>query len=374
MSLSILMMRRDTFLALGISMLTACHGQSMSALPDLPLSTTAPAFIAATPPASILAVGGTQQLSVTGVSLAGAGISTFDSVLYQYNALADSVRLRMTSGGLLTGLASTGATPVRINVIAFKEGTVRGDQVLAQVTPAAVTGLTLSIQPIAPDSAKLAAGVTKTITPVLRNPVTGIAVATPAVIYKIKGPDSARVDVYRGSVRYVISSANAMTVRPTTANSGLAPNQFIALSGEGTAWLYATVNAYGTVLQDSVRYAFSYPYTQTISTVKVNLAVQSMYGYTTLTLAPGAIVTFQNGVAATDPLTVAYAFDNPAAVTAPSPPSTAGAASGNVTTLTGGQTSRRQFLTSGTYHWTVIAAGGPAPWPGQTLAGTILVK
>jgi hypothetical protein len=360
-------------LLLGILATYGCVGDGITALKAPALAATSLAFVNGSPTASIVAIGGTQQLSATGTTFTGAAI-TMDSVIYQLNTLSDSVRLRLANTGLVTALASTNRSPVRINVLGFKDGVVRGDQIVVQVTLAAPAGLVFSIKPIAPDSAKLASGTTKTINPVLMNPNTGESVSTPAVMYKIKGSDSARVDTFRGVVTYRITNTDIMTVRTPQSPSAQQPNQITALRGEGTAWIYAAINAYGTAFADSVQYTFSYPYTQTIGTGKANLAIQSMYADQTVTLAPGATVTFQNTVPTTDPLTIAYTFDNPGGATAASPASTTGGASGNVTALAGGQSSRRQFLTPGTYKWTTTAAGGPAPWPGQTQSGTIVIK
>jgi len=351
--------------------LAGCTGPSITASDAPTLPTSALATVTAFPAASIIAVGGTQQLSAAGATFAGDIVTAFDSVVFQFANLADSNRVKLSSSGQITGLAA--GNNVLINVLGFKGAAVRGDQVVVQVTPTAVSGLTFSIQPVAPDSAKLAAGTTKTIVPLVKNS-SGQSVTNPAVIYKIRGSDSTRVDTFRGNVAYRINAFDNLPVRTRTANTSLATNQIVALAGEGTAWLYATISAYGQVLSDSVQYTFTYPYTQTLTTTKTNLAVTSLYQDQIVTLAPGAVVTFANGVASTDPLTMTYTFDNPAAATAPSPASTIGGASGNVTTLTGGQSSRRQFLTPGTYHWTVTPTGGPAPWPGQVLAGTIVIK
>ena len=358
--------------------IVGCVGESITqpGIPTLP--TSAISYVKGFPDASIVAIGGTQQLSATGITLAGESITAFDSVVYQYRTLSDSVRLRLSNTGLVTGLSSTGTNPVLVNVIAFKGSSIRGDQVVVQVTPTAASGLQLSVQPIPPDSARLASGTTKTIVPTLRDPTTGVSVSNPAVKYTVKGSDSARVDVFRGTVRYIPDFANlndfVVVNAPPTTNSRINPNQIVALAGEGSAWIYATISAYGTILRDSVRYTFTYPFAQTISTVKDNLALQNIYANQMVTLAPGATVSFQNGVSSADPLTVAYSFDNPAGASAASPASVDGGSVGNVTPLTGGQTSRRRFLSPGTYRWTMTAAGGPAPWPGQTLSGTIVIK
>ena len=361
-------------LLLGVAATIGCVGDGVTALTKPALPATALAFVTGSPTASIVAIGATQQLSATGSTVTAAPL-TLDRPIFQFNTLADSVRMKLdTATGLVKALASTGSTPVRINVLGIKDGVMRGDQVIIQVTPTAVSGLAFSIQPIAPDSAKLSAGTTKTINPVLQNPITGVSVPTPAVMFKMKGADSLRVDTFRGVVSYRHTLTDIMNVRVPASPTATLPNQITPLVPEGKAWIYATVVAYGTPLTDSVQYTFSYPFTQTIGTGKANLAIQSQYADVTVTLAAGATVTFQNTVATADPLTIAYTFDNPAAATATSPPSTTGGASGNVTALSGGQTSRRQFLTPGTYKWTTTAAGGPAPWPGQTQSGTIVIK
>jgi hypothetical protein len=69
-------------------------------------------------------------------------------------------------------------------------------------------------------------------------------------------------------------------------------------------------------------------------------------------------------------LTIAYTFDDPTAAGAVE----LGDPSGNIPALSGGQSSMRRFSVPGTYRWVATAAGGPAPWPGQQLTGTIVVK
>lgn len=367
-----------TLLGLGIVMTVGCVGRSMTTLPAMPLSKTAPAWLIVSPPVSIIAVGGTQLLSLTSNSYGGTPVTTFDSVMYIYSSISDSTIIGLASTGVMTGRSASPAT-VRVNVFAFQGNGVVGDQVLAQVTPTVMPGLALSIQPVAPDSAKLAASTVKTILPVLRNATTGLSLANPPMRYLVRGADSAKVEVYEQSISISGNGGQDIFVVRAGNNSSsngafLQPNQIEALKGEGSVWIYALASVYGTILQDSVLYTLTYPYTVTIPTVKANLAVVSIYANQTVTLARGATVTFQNGVAATDPLTMAYTFDNPAAATAASPASTTGGAAGNVTLLTGGQTSRRQFLTPGTYRWTTTTAGGPAPWPGQNVTGSVLIK
>lgn len=351
--------------------LAGCIGPSTKSLPDLPLNMDALASLSVSPPVSIIAVGSTQQLNTTATAFDGTSVTTFDSVLYRYSTASDSVFLRMSPAGLLTGIQPKNGT-IFILIFGFRGDAVRGDVVLSAVTASPIAGLTMSIQPIAPDSAKLASGTTKSIIPVVRNPNTAVSIANLPMRYAVKGTDASRMDVFNPFMS-LINGSDRFTIRGATINN-FSSNQIRALSGEGTVWIYATMTAYGTPLQDSVQYTLSYPYTATIAVTKDNLEVVSLYAGQVITLAPGAVVTFQNGIASSDPLTVTYVFDNPAAALAASPPSTTGGSAGNVTTLTGGQNTRRQFATPGTYHWTMTGAGGPAPWAGQTLLGTIVIK
>lgn len=357
-----------------LSFAAGCLGETAAILPTEPAG-SAVRRVTITPSVAILAVGATQQLNVAAASLDGTPIATLDSVRYALALPVDTLRVRLTAGGMITALAPT-SSPVRVNAIAYRNQTAAGETALLQVTATAIQGTTLSIQPVAPDSGKLSAGTMKTITPAIRNPGTGESVPNPVIRFTVRPGDARRMLVHE-TVIQLPGTGNRVCITCPSAQIFPTPeaNQIRPLVGEGKVWIFAAVDAYGTLLQDSVEYTLSYPYALTVSSVKNNLAVESAgFANNTLTLAPGATVTFQNGAAAADPLTMTYMFDNPAAATAANPASTSGGASGNVTTLTGGQTSRRRFMTPGTYRWTMTATGGPAPWNGQTLAGAVVIK
>lgn len=330
---------------------------------------------------AIVAVGGTLQATTSGTSLDGTPITQFDSAQYLLATATDSARATVTLNGLVTAVRPS-STPVPVNVLVYLNGTVQVDQMLIQTTATTIPGITLSIQPPPGDSAKLASGTVKTIVPVLQNVTTGLSVVGPQLEYEVKVADESRLGVYTANI--TLPSFLTLRVGRTSLTPSVGRNQIVPYVSSGAAWVYARVNAYGTVLQDSVLYTFSYPYVGTVATSKSSLAVMTTINggsalqpglSATVTLTPGAIITFSSGLSATDLLTIAYTFDNPTAATAPVvSPSTTGGASGNVTALVGGQNSRRQFLTPGTYHWTTLAAGGPAPWPGQTFNGTIVIK
>lgn len=336
--------------------------------------------VIAGPRNTLLTVGGTVQLTMSAVSLTGAPVTTFDSVVYRLGNVGDSASIRVSSTGLVTGVAPIGnALPV--NVLVYLNGTCNGDQLLITVTAGAVPGLTLSIQPPVGDSAKQSIGLAKTIIPVLRNPTTGQSLTGVQLQYAVQSQDQDRLGVFTGAIS-LNSAAGAASVHLPKSPSA-ARNQILPYVGEGSVWVYAALNAYGTLLQDSVQYSFTYPYTGTVAISKSSLAVLiainggiglAVPSLPAFTLAPAGIVTFTNNAPLNDPLTVAYIFDNPAAATAPSLASTVGGASGNVSALAAQTSSRRQFLTAGTYRWTMTTSGGTAPWSGQTATGTIIVK
>jgi hypothetical protein len=144
---------------------------------------------------------------------------------------------------------------------------------------------------------------------------------------------------------------------------------FSPLVGEGTAWIHGSLTAYGTALNDSVQYTFSYRHSLTIDASKYNLALISSMNGETITLGQGAVVQFDNDVAYGDPLSITYTLNNPAAVSG-----YGGGPGGDPGTLTSGTAELRQFNTPGTYVWTGVGSGGPAPWPGQKISGTIIIK
>ncbi len=355
-------------------LVTGCVGDP-GALTGTTLPDQTIGAVVASPPVAILAVGGTQQLSITALSLTGTPITSFDSVRYFLQAPGDSLKVRLDAiSGVLTGRAPS-SSDIRINVIAWQNRALKGDQILAQVTATSISGATLSIQPVAPDSARLASGTPKTIRPVIRDPGTGVSISNPVMRYTVRASDVDKMRVYDPTI-----SVGSTLARVSKDFSSLGTNQIMPLLGEGSAWVFATVNAYGTLLRDSVFYTFSYPYTATVASTNTDISGENTLVMTstasgqTFILAPGATVTFQNSAATASAITMVYTFDNPAGATDAVPASSTGGASGNVTTLATNQSSRRRFLTAGTYRWTMTVTAGKSPWNGQKLTGTIVVR
>jgi hypothetical protein len=322
--------------------------------------------IAASPGVAIIAVGESQQLHVDAVSLTGEPIA-LDSVVYRINTVSDTARIKLDPNGLVTALAPSTGT-MYVNVFGYKHGAVKADQVVLQTTAAEIPNLQLSIQPLAGDSARLAAGTSKTIAARIRN-TAGDSIVRPVIRYTVHTGDSTRVAVY---IPQLASPAGQLLVsHPTILSAGV--NQIRPLVGEGSAWIYATVNAFGTELKDSVLYTFTYPITQYVSFTTVGNGVVSSHKGQVVTLERNATVTFSNDTYGLDGFALTITFDDPAGATAASPPSTTGGTSGNITALSSGQSSDRRFATPGTYKWTVHA-DGLAPFTGQTFSGTLVIK
>jgi hypothetical protein len=357
-----------------VAVLSSC-GWEDPTKPELKPAGEVLGSITASPLNAIIAVGGTIKIDVSGRTLNGAAVTTFDSVRYALVSIVDTLRVTLAADGTVTGKASSGATPVAVNVFAYKNGVGKADRAIVQVTAASIAGLTLSIQPAATDSAKLARGSTKVITPVIRNAALQ-AVATPALRLTARNQAGA---VFAGYVPTILLPGDDGII----VSVGVPPvftsyNTIAAVQGEGTSYIYAEVNAYGTLLQDSVLYTASYPYTGTIQVYTADrhgLQVRLNETSTpTATFAPGATITFRNGMLTTSALPMVFTFDTPASALAATPPSTTGGASGDVTSINPNQQTNRRFNTAGTVRYTATIGGNLPPYSGQTVTGTIIIK
>lgn len=330
--------------------------------------------VAASPINAVMAVGGTLQLGVTGRSLSGTPIaqSDFDSVMYYMPNLGDTLRVRLTPGGQVTALASTGyQNPVLIYVIPFKNGSAKEDMVTIQITDNAIAGVSrLSIHPVPPDSAKLAQASYKFFTPVIENSVTHEQVDNPTLRLTIKPEDQPNALTWISGAAPPTLDYNQLIQYNDDLCCGTW-NFLLAKANTGSAWIYASANVYGTVLQDSVLFTFSPRYEIEISIANVygTFAIRGN-GNTAGYVAPGGTVDISNGLTARLNLPITITFDNPAAALPVSP----GADSGNVVDLPPSATTYRKFVTPGTYHWTATVGGSLPPFTGQSTYGTIVVQ
>jgi hypothetical protein len=328
--------------------------------------------VTATPQATILAVGASQHIGVSAVSLTGAPVTTFDSVTYQLNSIGDTAIVSLSSAGVVTALKPSVAT-VKVNVFVTQSGVTKGDQTLVQVTQAALAHPRLTFVVGAFDSTRIAFGSSKTVTQVVQDTVTGALIATPAVRLAVKADDAPRLTVYAPS----LSFGNA----PITVTAASAPsdNQIYANDQKGVVWLYGSTLAYGKPLRDSILFTLLYPIRGTISVGAAGLGLTSPYQDQLIYLSAGAIVSFSNGTPLADSIGIAFTFDVPArANPLPPPGSPFGGDSGNITPLFGGQTAFRVFQVCSvcpaeTVAWKATAVSGVPPWKGQGLQGSIYI-
>jgi len=333
--------------------------------------------VVVSPRNAVMAIGESLTVHVAAMSLSGTPITTFDSVLYLLQNVTDTLRVRVTTNGQITALSPSGINnPVLLQVVVFKGGVARADLALIQVTETAIPGATLSIQPVPPDSAKIAWGDTKEIDPLIQNVTTGEAVVAPTVRYDYGPGDSLTLQCYAPTLAPVGRFTQAqlqLTDCGQNGNAGTVWYNQIHAFKKGTAWIHAYVWVYGAMQHDSVQYTISNPYDAPVQAGPSQFQA-SQPARSSVFIAPGGTIYFLNGFNAALGASVTFTLDNPSAALATDPPSPLGGTSGNITTLTPGQQATRKFVTPGVYHWTATVSGGVPPYTGATSTGTITVE
>lgn len=357
---------------LGVAAITACVGDNRVA-PTLRPEDSTLGKIQISPLNAIMAVGDTLSLTVTGRTLSGAPIASFDSVMYLLQNVTDSIRLRVSSSGVVTALAPSGYNgAMPIQVMAFKDGLVRAEVAFVQVTATSFAGATLSIQPSSPEDAQIVVGHDRSLVPVIRNPTTGEYVDGPLIRYEYGAGDSTTMQCYSPSFVPVgsITLQQLKTSSCGTANMGL--NQ-IHGNIKGTAWVVANVTVYGVPLRDSVQYTVTNSTEQYVIINAVSMGLQGP-SFNSFVIAPGGIIYFNNNFSPEFGASITWTFDDPSAASATDPPSDQGGASGNITAVPPYGYSARQFMTAGSYTWTATVIGGVPPFTGATVQGTVIVQ
>jgi hypothetical protein len=357
--------------------LAGCVGEKGVAPALRPANSTIGSIIVS-PLNVVMAVGDTFSVHFTARTLTGDPLENVDSVEYILQNPTDSIRVQVSSTGLVTARSpSLINTPVLLNVLAFKDGLAAVDQSVIQVVASAFSGATLSIQPIPPDSAKMQWGDTKQIVPVIMNPSTGQSVASPVVRYEYGPGDSLTMQCYIPTVLATVTLSQSQlqlsNCGQNTNTGNLALNSIHAFR-KGTAWVHANIVVFGTLLRDSIQYTITNPYGTELD-MGTNLLMAGAPTRSIVYLAPGGRVTFYNAFNAQIGATVSVTLDHPELALPTNPPSQYGGSSGNVTGLTiTHRQSDRIFATPGTYHWTATVSGGIPPYTGATATGTINVQ
>jgi len=327
---------------------------------------------------AIMAVGDTLSLTVTAQSVTNDWLPSLDSVEYILQNGTDAARVQISASGVITALAPSSAnSPILIQVVGFKDGLAKADQVVLQVTATKFTGATLSIQPVPPDSAKLPVGWDKAVIPIIANPTTGERVTGPTLRLEAGPGDSTKLQCYEPYFNDTPTlSSRQLTLSPCGGNNnfGGSFNRILA-NGKGTAWVVAEATVYGVKLRDSVRFTITNPVQGFVELESTQLSAQELY-YSNALVAPGANVYFGNGIDPQIGGQVTYTFDDPSTALPVLNPlfPLSGGTSGNVTALNAGEYAGRQFLLPGVYKYTATVVGGIPPWAGQTYRGQINVE
>lgn len=358
----------------GLTLWTVGCSEDRGVAPSVQSPTVTLGTIQLSPYNAIIAVDSSLQIHVSGQTLSGDPITSFDSVVYTLQSITDTLRVQLSSGGLVTGRGNSGSTAVLVNVYAFKDNLVRASQVAIQVTPTVVPDLTLSIQPTGSDSAKLARGSSKTITPTIRN-AAGDRVTGTKLRYTFHDEDVPKMGCYNPRLPAIgMFSTTQLTV--ATCGKTVSLNQIAAVADSGTVWVIADLVAYGVHLRDSVAYTLTYPYSVGVSLAPQNLSINGG-GVTlpTVYVPPSGTVHFVNAFDPTMATTADFIFDDPSVATVADPAATYGDSTGNVIDLPGGQQeSPRRFLVPGTYSYTATLHGGVPPFTGASVTGKVVVR
>lgn len=365
---------RGGILAVTAYLLTACVGDK-AVVPAVrpPDVTIGPLQVS--PLNAVIAVGEVLPITVTAKSLSGNASVALDSIQYILQNPTDSLRVHVSASGQVTGVGrSDDGSPVRLQVMGYKDGLARADVVMLTIVEHAFPNATLSIQPIPPDSAILAAGSYKAVIPVIQSATTGESVSYPAIRFELGAGDSARIACYAPPLVPTATIPAAQLNLGLCAEGGNGYPDLDLLFGRtrGTGWVHANVTVFGVALHDSVQYQITNPLTGNVVLLVVNFGFTVNDG-TNIEIAPGGIVSFLPYFNPGLGVSIGFTFDHPEAATAVDPPPVNGGASGNITPLTGTQSTVRQFLTPGVYTWTATAYGGVPPYTGATVTGKITV-
>jgi len=356
--------------------LNACGGDTAFA-PTLQSPATTVGAIRVSPMNAVMAVGASLPFTVTGKTLTGAPVTSFDSVRYVLHNTTDTLVVAVSPAGVVTALSPSGNNnPVLLDVFTFKNGIVTAEQSIIQVTATAIPGAMLSIQPIPPDSTRLQRGDLKSITPIISNSSTGDTVTIPTVRYEYDPADSLRMACYIPQFSATENfSASQLSTSSCAANANagqLGLNQIFGFQ-TGTAWVRARVNVYGVELEDSVQYTITNRFSGGVDVGPTNLA-GFQESRLSIVIAPTGTISFFNAFDASFGTSIDIIFDDPSGATATDVPSTIGGSTGNIMGLTGYQGSDRKFLTAGTYWYTIHITQGVAPFNGVTKRGKVIVE
>jgi hypothetical protein len=286
--------------------------QHATAPPNIPIDQLFMS-VAVSPQATTLAVGGTQQVTVTPLNPSGTPLAGGSAAVF---ASSDSTHITISPTGVITALQPTVGGPMFFTVTLQLHGVTHVDTAYVSVTPTRQAAASLTINP-------------PPLVPIYdQTPVT-----VPVVVLDSNG------NVLSGIYPYFSVSQNS----GATIAASLGTLTGVSL---GKAWVHASVTAYGVPLQDSVQVTFTYPlfeFIQFANNGSALTATNGIPGVDSVWLsAGGQVVVFNNS---TDSISVI--FDDSTAVVG-----------ANIHGL-GASLAFLQFPTAGTYNWHVPGVSPP---------------
>jgi hypothetical protein len=268
-----------------VALAAACGSDA----PTTPAPQVSPSIVlnsmTVSPQATVIAAGGSQQLTLSGATLDGTPITTFDTVTY---SSSDSTRVKVSPTGLImaeSGPRAVTSGAIRVLASVIRDGVTRTDTSYVSVVAQGGTAPTFSIADPAAATIKVPVNSYKTIYPIVTYN-TGTEIDTlPSSAVPIK--------IY---------------VTPRTSAMVTGINQFYPFTPMGTLTVHASTTIFGTALTDSITYNLGDPTSLFIFVTNSGLQYyQSSTGNisgqytkgTVLYLQTGGVVNFQNNLFST---------------------------------------------------------------------------
>ena len=238
-------------------------------------------------------------------------------------------------------------------MIVFRGGVRLADEVTLNVTPTVIAGATLHLQP---STTTIKQGAYTYIPVTLGNGVTQVSGLS--VRHTADTTGTPLINTYHP---YISDPLTRATIAPPSA----AFNYVQANVGAGSAYVYAEVNAYGTILRDSVLFHFAYPSSAFIAVpgTQEGFTIAPTANHQTLNLNSGASVLFANFLNASGVMLDVTFSDSTAVI-----PAT------NIHGLGQYSSASRKFNIPGTYTWTITVSGPIALYNAQTFTGKLHIQ
>ncbi len=294
--------------------------------------------------AFLVAVGDTFRVSLNAYNAKNEvmDMAKRDSLIF---VSSNASKVTVDNSGLLTAVEGTNGQTISVKISFSTRSVTKTEEVLVVVVPARVDVESISIR--ANDSTQLGSG--------------GFARAR--VFVSAHDATGQKILNVRAPV-YFDHGLPPNTGFFVLLNSAYVPAdtsyRYDIINSTGVldeVWLYSTVNAFGKILKDSIKFKGLYP-----SASQVTIDQDPELGFLTSTqsgqeflVQPCALISFTNS----SQQTLDVIFDNPSDANG----CVTGDETGNIISLAQGGMTIRKFKNTGTITWVVHQSGGPAVTP-----------